>query len=161
MSILTREIIDLIQSDKSIKIIATTDEQGSPHAVAREDFLVLDDGLIVFAEWRESSRTNSNLVRAIYFGNYVSLSVFNDRGHSFQIKVKPVRFDFYSPLFKQFFAAIRKKRGDDSDITGLWYLAPVDIRNENPEIRKKEEDVLHPHFRYLDRSSIRPGVNSL
>jgi hypothetical protein len=156
--ILTLELVDLIQDDKSIKTLATVDGEGFPHVVQREDFKVLEDESVVFAEWRESSITNSNLVRAIWFGGRVALCVFNDRGVSYQIKGLPVRFDYVSPLYREFYAATRKKRGGDSDITGLWYIKPIEVRNENPEIRRKEEEIIHPYFRHLDRDSVWKGV---
>jgi hypothetical protein len=161
MGLLNRELIDIIQDDKSIKMIATVDEEGFPHVVQREDFKVLEDESIVFAEWRESSLTNSNLVRAIWFGGRAALFVSfvsNNKNVSYQIKGIPVRFDYVSSLYREFYAAARKKYGGDSDITGLWYIKPIEIRNENPTVHRKEEETIHPYFRHLDRDSIWKGV---
>ncbi|MDR1509267.1 MAG: pyridoxamine 5'-phosphate oxidase family protein [Synergistaceae bacterium] len=158
MSLLNRELINILQDDKSIKVIATVDEEGFPHVVQREDFKVLEDESIVFAEWRESSITNSNLVRAIWFGGRVALFVSNDENISYQIKGLPVRFDYVSPLYKEFYAVTRKKHGSDSDITGIWYIRPIEVRDENHKIRRKEEEIIHPYFRHLDRDSVWKGV---
>jgi hypothetical protein len=158
MGLLNRELINIIQDDKSIKMIATVGEEGFPHVVQRGDFKVLEDESIVFAEWRESSITNSNLVRAIWFGGQAAIFVSDDKDASYQIKGVPVRFDYVSPLYKEFYVSTRKKHGGDADITGIWYIKPIEVRNENPFIRKKEEEIIHPYFRHLDRESIWKGA---
>jgi hypothetical protein len=153
-NVLSNEAVNLIRSERSIKILATGDEAGSPHAVRREDFLVLDDGTIVFAEWRESSYTNRNLVHAIWNDKKVSLLVFDENGISVAIDAKPVRFDFFSDLYQKQFEKAREKHGDNIDVTGLWYLKPISARDEDAELLKKEEEELHPYFRYLDKPDI-------
>lgn len=160
MSLLTAQIIALLEDPEAVKVVATTDEQGRPHAVRREGFTVLDDGSLAYAEGLESSQTNSNLLRALWYDRYVAVTVFGKEGAAFQIKGKPVRFDFTSPLYKRFYQAARESYGKDSDITGVWLIAPEEVRNEAFEVRKAEEERTHPYFRHLDRESIKRPLDS-
>ncbi len=155
MAILTEEIINFIRNQASIAVIATTDEQGIPHVVRREGFTVLDNGVLAYAEELESSRTNSNLLRALWYDRYIAVTFWDDAGLAFQIKGKPIRFDFTSPLYKQYYADVQQKYGNDADITGVWLIEPLEIRNENRAVRKREAETVHPYFRHLDRSSVK------
>lgn len=152
---LPKEAADIIRDSASIKILTTVDEEGNPHAAFKEDLTVLDDGNLAFGEQFEGSQTNVNLVRSIWFDKYVELTVRNGSGATYQITGKPYRYAHSGPLFKKFYLAERRKRGDDSELAGVWIVVPERVRNETYEVRKKEEDDKHPFFRHFDRASVR------
>lgn len=155
MSKLTKEIIDLINDSESIKVLATADEKGNTCTAFKDSLTVLDDGNLVFGEEFEGSQTNVNLVRSIWFNKGVELTVRDKTGTTFRIKGKPYRYVHAGPLFKKFYLAEREKRGPDSELAGVWIIAPDEVRNETYEVRKKEEDERHPFFRHFDRASVR------
>ncbi|MDP2279668.1 MAG: hypothetical protein Q8K51_15775 [Nitrospirota bacterium] len=155
MSKLPKEVVDLINDFESIKVIATTDEEGNPHTAFKDCLTVLEDGNIAFGEEFEGSQTNVNLVRSIWFNKNVELTVRDRHGTTFQIKGKPYRYVHSGPLFKKFYLAEREKRGPDSELAGVWIITPEEVRNETYEVRKKEEDEKHPFFRHFDRESVR------
>lgn len=152
---LPKEVVDLISEPESIKIVATTDEEGNPHAVFKDFVNVLEDGNIAFGEEFEGSPTNVNLVRAIWFDKNVELAIRGKDGTTYRIKGKPYKYVYTGPLFKRFYLAARKKWGPDSELAGVWVITPQEVKNETYEVRKKEEDEKHPFFRHLDRSSVR------
>ncbi len=152
---LPKEALDIISEAGSIKVLTTCDEEGNPHAAFKDDLTVLDDGNLAFGEEFEGSQTNVNLVRSIWFDKHVELTVRDRKGTTFQIIGKPYRYAHAGALFKKFYLAERAKRGDDSELAGVWIIVPEQVRNETYEVRKKEEDEKHPFFRHFDRSSVR------
>jgi hypothetical protein len=155
MSKLPKEVLDLIRDSESVKVLATTDEEGNPHIAFKESLTVLDNGKLAFGEEFEGSQTNVNMVRSIWFNGNVELTVRDGHGTTFQIQGKPYRYVHAGPLFKKFYLAERERRGPDSELAGVWIITPEDVKNETYEVRKKEEDEKHPFFRHFDRESVR------
>jgi predicted pyridoxine 5'-phosphate oxidase superfamily flavin-nucleotide-binding protein len=154
MSKLPEEVIRLLKDYESNKALATVDDQGNPHVVFKGSVTVLDDGSIAYAEVLESSQTNANLIYSLWFDKKVAVIVRGKDGISYQIKGKPVRYDYTSPLFKEFYLKARERKGPDSEVAGVWIIAPESVRNETPAVRKAEEEKKHPFFRHLDRESV-------
>lgn len=152
---LAKEIIDLINDPGSIKILATTDEEGNAHASFKDSMEVLEDGKIAFGEEFEGSQTNVNLVRSIWFNKNVELTVRHKDGTTFQITGRPYRYAHAGPLFRKFYLAERERKGPDSELAGVWIITPEEVWNETYEVRKEEEDERHPFFRHFDRESVR------
>ncbi len=155
MSKLSKEVVDLINAPESIKIVATSDEDGNPHTAFKGCLTVLEDGNLAFAEAFEGSRTNINLVRSIWFDKDVQLTIRGKDGAVFQIKGKPYKYVYTGCLFKKFYLAARRNRGLDSELAGVWIITPQEVKNETYEVRKKEEDEKHPFFRHFDRESVK------
>ena len=147
---LNKEIIDLFSSDDSAKVVATVDEQGYPHAAAKPFIRVDDEGNLLYLELVESSRTQKNLVRSIWFDHKVAISVSNGTGQSWQIKGKPVKSLISGPVFLQHYRDVRQRLGD-VDLSAVWVIVPEEVVNENILVRHAEEELAHPLFRHLDR----------
>lgn len=70
---LNKDIEDLLSDEETIKVLATTDEKGIPHAVVKQSLHLGEDGNLVYLELLESSRTNKNMVWSIWFDRKVSI----------------------------------------------------------------------------------------
>ncbi len=147
---LNKEIIALLSSDDSTKVLATVNERGFPHAAAKPFIRVDDDGNLLYLELVESSRTQKNLVRSIWFDQKVSISVSDRDGQSWQIKGKPVKTLVTGPTFLHHYRDVRRRLGD-VDLSAVWIIEPEEIINENVFVRHAEEEQAHPLFRHLDR----------
>ncbi len=147
---LPQELISLLQEPDTIKLLATTDESGDPHVVIKQSIHLAEEGNIHYLELLESSRTNHNLVRAIWFDRKVSIAIKGPNQQSFQIKGKPVEVHITGPLFQKHYEEIRQRLGD-VDLAGVWVIEPEEVIDENPEVRIKEEEAKRPFFRHLDR----------
>lgn len=147
---LNNEVVDLLKRDDSIKVLATVGEQGHPHAAAKPFFRVDDDGNLLYLELVESSRTQKNLVRSIWFDQKVSVSVSDNKGHSWQIKGKPVKTHITGPLFLEHYREVRRQLGN-VDLSAVWVIEPEEVINENIFARQAEEERAHPLFTHLDR----------
>jgi hypothetical protein len=147
---LSQEQIAILNDQQTQKVLATVDENGVPHVVFKQSIHVAEDGNIHYLELLESSRSNHNLVRAIWFDRKVSIVVKGADKQSFQIKGQPIEVHVTGPLFEQHYSGIRHKLGD-VDLAGVWVIEPQEVIDENFQIRKAEEEAKHPLFRHLDR----------
>jgi len=147
---LDKEIIALLGSDDSTTVLATVNEQGYPHAASKPYVRVDGDGNLLYLELVESSHTQKNLVRSIWFDQKVAISVSGTNGQSWQIKGKPVKTLITGPLFLHHYSEVRKRLGD-VDLSAVWVIEPEEVINENISVRHAEEQQAHPLFRHLDR----------
>lgn len=47
---LEEDVVNLLQNNHTIKVLATTDEQGEPHVVVKQSIHLGEDGNIIFFE---------------------------------------------------------------------------------------------------------------
>ena len=94
---LTQEQRALINDPETHKVLATLDESGAPHVVFKQSLYVSEEGNIHYLELLESSRTNRNLVRAIWFDRKVSIVVKGGDRQSFQVKGQPIEVHISGP----------------------------------------------------------------
>jgi hypothetical protein len=150
----TQEQASLLADRESLKVLTTVDHQsGTPHAVIKQSIHLADDGNIHYLELLESSRTNHNLVNAIWFDRTVSILVKGPGQQSFQIKGRPVRVHITGPLFEKHYVEIRDHLGD-VDLSGVWVIEPEVVIDENFWNRKDHEESNRPFFRHLDRLAL-------
>src|SRR5512138_1110829 len=126
---LNKEIIALLGSDDATKVLATISEHGYPHAAVKPFIRTDDDGNLLYLELVESSRTQKNLVRSIWFDQKVSISVSDKSGSSWQVKGKPVKTLITGPIFLQHYHEVRQLLGD-VDLSAVWVIEPEEVINE-------------------------------
>ena len=149
-TVLNKKIIALFSSDDSTKVLATVNELGYPHAATKQYIRVDEDGNLLYLELVESSPTQKNLVRSIWFDHKVSISVSDNQGQSWQIKGKPIKTLITGPIFLHHYRDVRERLGD-VNLSAVWVIEPEEIINENILVRHEEEQQAHPLFRHLDR----------
>lgn len=147
---LSKEVIELIEDRETSKVLATVDETGAPHVVVKQSLHVGSDGNLHYLELLESSRTNRNLVRSIWFDRPVAIAIHGKSGRSFQIKGRPTKAHITGPLFQQHYIAVRG-RLDDVDLAAVWVIEPHEIIDETFATRQAWEEAQRPLFRHLDR----------
>lgn len=147
---LTKEIIGILAESDTTKVLATLDADGFPHAVVKQSLQPGEDGTILYLELLESSRTNKNLVRSIWYDRSVAIALKGKDGRSWQIKGKPVKTHITGPLFQKHYSAVRERLGD-VDLAAVWVIEPEEIINETFAVRREEEERNHPFFTHLDR----------
>lgn len=154
MPSLPGRLIELLKDPASIKVLSTTGAEGAPHAVVKGSLTTLDDRTIALAEELDSSVSNKNLVRSIWFDRTVAVCVTNG-ALSYQIKGKPYRCLITGPVFKELLRRARERRGADADIAAVWIIKPLEVRDESPGVRRRDEEDRRPFLsRHLDRDSV-------
>lgn len=147
---LSKEVIQLLRDDTTIKAIATTDDKGVPHVVIKQSLHVNDEGELVYLELLESSQTNKNLVRSIWFNQKVAINLKGSEGISYQIKGSPIKAIISGPIFKKYYDEVREKLGD-VDLATVWIIKPEELYNQSYQVRIRDEESQHPYFIHLDR----------
>ncbi len=151
MAELPEELKKLLKDSESVKILATVDEKGNPHAVLKDSMTMLDSGEIAYAEDLDSSFSNKNMVRSIWFDKHISINITKG-DESYQVKGKPKKCLITGPLFKEFLLRERKKTGDKSDIQSVWIVSVEEVRNQSRNKRREEEWENRPYFNiHLDK----------
>ncbi len=152
---LDERVIALLRDAESVKVLATVDADGTPHVVVKQSLSADEAGNLVHLELLESSRTNRNLVRAIWFGGRVAVTV--RRGDAcWQIKGRPVRAHVAGPVFQREYARLRERLGD-VDLAAVWVIEPEEAVDQAWRERAQREASAHPHFVHLDRIRREPA----
>ncbi len=147
---LTREVAQLLREPETVKALATVDENGNPQVVIKQTIHLAADGQIVYLELLESSRTNKNMIRSLWFDRKVAVVIKGKDGNSYQILGRPVRAIITGPVFEKYYTEVRQKLGD-VDLATVWKIKPESIINESFPVRKTQEEERHPIFTHLDR----------
>lgn len=148
--LLNQEVVDLLHAQTTVKVLTTVDEHGVPHSVIKGSLALGEDGNLIVLELLESSHTNRNLVRSIWYDRKVSILLKGEGTVSYQIKGIPVKAHVAGPVFQKYYAAIRERLGD-VDLSAVWVIRPDEVINESPAVRRREEEAKHPTFIHLDR----------
>lgn len=147
---LTLDVIDLLNDPDTIKILATVNDKGEPHAVFKQSLHVGEDGLIHSLELIETSHTAKNLVGSIWFERKLSILLRGTDNRAVQIKGRVHQYHISGALFQRHYLAAREHLGD-VDLAGIWVIEPVEVIEQGLQARWKTEDAQHPGFIHLDR----------
>ncbi len=153
---LDASVIALFNDPATIKVLGTVDSNGVPHVVVKQSAHIAADGNIHYLELIESSRSNANMVRSIWFDGTVSFTAIADEAHSVQIKGKPIKAHITGPLFLQHYERLHDTH-PDADLAAVWVIKPQKVIDQNPATRRAVEAAKHPHFVHLDKLAKRAG----
>jgi hypothetical protein len=147
---LTQELVTLLDDEKTTKVLATIDGHGFPHVVSGLPIFAGEQGNLLYLEYFESSVTNRNLTRSIWFDGNVAIALSNSAGKSFQIKGRPIKNHITGPLFLTYYQKIRAAQGN-VNLAAVWEIEPLEIINEGQEAQREYESTTRPFFTHLDR----------
>jgi len=147
---LDSDVAGLLADPSTVKVLVTVGEDGTPHAVIKQSLHLDAEGNLVYLELLESSRTNRNMVRSIWYNRRVAILLKGKQGESYQIKGTPVKAIVSGPVFQQHYTRIRYQLGD-VDLAAVWVIEPEAVIDESYAVRKAQEESLHPHWLHLDR----------
>jgi predicted pyridoxine 5'-phosphate oxidase superfamily flavin-nucleotide-binding protein len=146
---LKQEIKELLDNPNSIKVLATTDNEGNPHVVFKGSIRTGRDGYIAYYELIETSQTNKNMVNSIWFKRQVAINVYGDK-KSYQIKGIPYQAIIAGHEFEEAYKQVRE-RFEDGELSTVWLIEPLEVIEESFSKRKIEEEEKHPILKHLDR----------
>jgi hypothetical protein len=147
---ITEELTAILGRTDTVKVLVTTDEKGTPHAVVKESLQLDEENHLIYFELLESSHTNKNMVRSIWFNHSITVAVMGANGESYQIKGKPVKAIVSGRAFRKYYEQIREKNGD-IDLAAVWVIEPQEIVDQRFTVRRKQEEASRPYFTHLDR----------
>ncbi|MDR2789335.1 MAG: pyridoxamine 5'-phosphate oxidase family protein [Candidatus Accumulibacter sp.] len=144
------ETLELLGDPDTVKVLATVDANGDPHAVVKKSLHAADDGKIHFLEILEASESSRNLTASLWFDRRVAILLFGKEGRQVQIKGKPVKYHISGHLFLDHYVKLRERLGD-ADLAGVWVIDPEEIIDESFSVREARHRAEHPSFIHLDR----------
>ncbi len=147
------EIVTLLNDSAMVASIATLDENGVPRS-APSPFLRLDEkGRLVHLELLETSTTHRNLLRSIWFGRPVSITLTGSGDRVLVVSGQPHKAHVSGPLFSDYYREVRARLGD-ADLVAVWLIEPDQVSDETYLVRKEREEELYPFHRHLDRLAV-------
>jgi hypothetical protein len=147
---LSAETLELLGDPDTVKVLATVDTKGHPHAVVKKSLHAAGDGTIHFLEILEASNTGRNLTASLWFDRRVAILLFGKEGRQAQIKGKPVKCHISGQIFLDHYVRLRERLGDVG-LAGVWVIEPDEVIDESFSARKARLGAEHPVFIHLDR----------
>jgi hypothetical protein len=148
---ISENISALINDPAALKALATTDKNGEVHVVYKGSLTVTEDGNIQFYELNETSQNNKNMVYSLWFKRQVAINILGPDRTSYQIKGVPVRAVISGKEFENAYVSIRDRLGAGEDLSTIWIIEPVEVREETFSVRQNIERTTHPLIGHLDR----------
>jgi hypothetical protein len=148
---LDEKIITLINDPLSIKALASTNKNGEIHLVFKGSLSVTPEGNIQFFELNETSQNNKNLAYSLWFKRPVFINILGQNHSSYQIRGIPTKAIITGREFEKAYISVRQHFGEDADLSTVWIMEPVALREETFSVRKQEEREQHPLVGHLDR----------
>lgn len=147
---LAKEVVKLLEDEKTFKILTTVDQEGIPHSVIKQSLHITEAGNLAYLELLETSKTQKNMVYSIWFNGTVAISILGKNNESYQIKGKPIKVHISGPLFEESYIETQKKF-PDSDLAAVWVIEPESVFDQSYFVRKTAEEEQHPDIKHLDR----------
>lgn len=147
---INEELAVMLGEADTVKLLVTTDEKGAPHAVVKNSLRLDEDNHLIYFELLESSQTNKNMVRSIWFNRPITVAVVGANGGSYQIKGKPLKAIVSGHSFRKYYEQIREENGD-ADLAAVWVIEPQEIVDQSFPARRQQEEASRPYFKHLDR----------
>jgi hypothetical protein len=147
---LSMETRTALGDENTVKVLASADEKGVPHLSFKNSLRLRADGFIEYREYIESSATNRNMTRSIWFGIPVSVALLTPDKRSFLIRGRVARAIIAGREFRKHYEDVRL-HPDDFDLSTVWLIDPEYERENTLAKRKAEEERAHPLLAHVDR----------
>jgi hypothetical protein len=140
----------LASDPKVVKILGTIDRDGRPRLSVKSSIRAGEGGLMEVWEMIETSRSNKNLLSALWFGGAAAVLLAPPDGRSFLLRVRPVRTIICGREFQERYEEA-KKLDPRSPLSAVWLLAVDEVEETTLSKRRLEEEAAHPLAIHLDR----------
>ena len=136
MITLSEQVQDLLKDRNTVKVLTTTEEDGTPHTVFKGSLTALDEKTIAYAEAFEQSDTYQNMLRNYWRRRLVSVFLFNpSSGSAFQIKGRAWKFLYEGPVWDEFLKRTWEMM-PDANPAGVWLIRPEKVTEETYDSRR-------------------------
>ena len=148
--VLRQEVIDIVSSAETVKILATVDEKKVPYAEEISFAEIRPDGKIQFLELLETARSYKNFTRSLWFGEPITITLIGSDKTSYRIVGIPEQIKVCGDEFEENYRKVRKELGD-VDLAAVCIIDPISAEEITLRKKVKEQDEAHPVFKHLDR----------
>jgi hypothetical protein len=145
---LDKAVLERLNEADALKVLVTLDETGAPHPTPKGS-IRWDGEHIVSWEILESSRTNRNLTRSIWFDKPVAILLVTADKKAYKIAAKTARNIVAGKEFTRHYEEAEQRRG--LGIAGVWLFEPLEITDQSAGTRIAQERTARPYFTHLDQ----------
>lgn len=142
------EALSLFNDPNSLKILATTDSQGSPHIAVDNNIRLDEEKNIIYLEHLETSRCNSNLVNSLWFKKSVTVHIKSGE-REYAVQGIPIYSIISGPVFEKYYQEALAA-DESADLSTVWVIQPAKVFNESFEYKETQEKEKHPLIMHLD-----------
>jgi len=154
MTTLNTTLTELIRQPDTLKILATSDEAGTPHIEIKEWADIDGEDHLVLREHGEYSRSNRNLVSSLWFKRSALLHLHAADGRSFALRTRPYKAVIAGPLFEAHYRELRAQSASEGLAT-VWLFDIEEITDEAPAARRAREEAGRLPLQHLDAIALR------
>lgn len=147
---LTPQLRTLLAAPHALRVLATCGVDGSPHAVLAPALEVDAEGRILYLEPLESSRTQRDLVAAIWFDRPAVVVVVGEDGTTWRISGRVRKAHVTGALFRERYERLRAEE-PGTDLAAVWEIEPREITDESAATLGRRQEAGRPFFTHLDR----------
>lgn len=148
---LSEQIVNLIQDEKTIKVVASVGKSGVVDAAIKQSLRINENGDVEFLEILESSDTNRNMIHSLWFEHNISILLFGKNRESYELRGIPVRSIIEGAYFEKEYRRVQKKFRGECDLAAIWVVKVTEIRDKNLKARVQKEQEDYPIIAHLDR----------
>jgi hypothetical protein len=139
-----------ISDPLTVKVLATTSESGEPHLAVKSFLRLSQTGGLTFDEIIETSRTNANLVRALWFNQKVAVNLCAPDGKAYLLRGLLDKVLISGRQFQERYELVRRAN-PKSGLAAVWFIEILEVEETTLERRRVQEEVHHPLLIHLDR----------
>lgn len=138
-----------ILDTNTVKVLATTDVNGTPHVVVKNSFTIDREDRLLYLELLEGSTTNKNMIYSLWFNKLIAINMINDK-RSIQIKGVPSKAIVSGKIFEQYYLHLQQKDSDD-DLATIYYINIVEVIDQSYLTKREIHKEQHPLYLHIDR----------
>lgn len=146
---LTPRALELLTDPSAVVALATSDRAGRPHAVLDADVRPSGDGALLYLERLEGSRTQRDLVHALWFDRPVAVTVRRG-GESYELLGRPVKSVVAGPEFRRHYEEVRAA-DPEVDLAAVWRIELLEVAELTYAHRRARQELERPFLTHLDR----------
>jgi hypothetical protein len=146
---LLEQALSRFNDEGAIKVLVTLDENGAPHPVCKGSLRYNGESVESW-EILESSETNRNLTRAIWFDKPIAILLILPDRKAYKFSVRASRNIIAGKAFTRAYEAAQE-RFKGRGIAGVWQYEVISVKEETASVRIDEEKTARPYFTHLDQ----------
>lgn len=147
---ISQEIKAVFADSETVKVLATSDEHGVPHVVAKGSIHIDDNGDVVYWELLEKTVSGRNATHSLWFDRKVAVLAIAKDGRSYQIKGIPYRTLISGKEYERNYVEA-EKLNPENDLAAVYYIKPTEVREETYSVRLQQQRERHPLYQHLDK----------
>ncbi|MDR1872413.1 MAG: hypothetical protein LBS60_10945 [Deltaproteobacteria bacterium] len=144
------EIVLALSDPLTVKVLGTIGSAGEPRLAVKSSIRLAQNGVLTYDELIETSRTNANMVRALWFNHKVAVSLIAPNARAWLLSGRPDQVLIAGRKFQERYQLVRQKN-PESGLAAVWFIVIEDLEETTLTTRRAKEEAERPLLIHLDR----------